>query len=114
LQKVSRLRNEVAVIRDLWCESNDRFRDLVRKRDLASNCCGVVTRYRPERASHQRRQMASENLMGVGWVERTSTYGLRLKRREPELQLVRYESFVDPRREVRHGTTLRNPLLGCG
>ena len=40
--------------------------------------------------------------MSVGWVERASIDGRSIELGEPELQLVRHESLVDPRRQVRH------------
>jgi len=52
--------------------------------------------------------------MGVGAVERTSIDECGIKLCEPCLQLVRYESFVDARCEVRDAMTLRNRVLTWG
>jgi hypothetical protein len=50
--------------------------------------------------------MAGEDLVCIGGVKLTAIHESVVKRRKAELQLLRYELFVDARREARHGTTL--------
>lgn len=52
--------------------------------------------------------------MGIRRVKGTPIHESLVECCETELQLVRYELFVDPRREVRHGTTLGSDVLTEG
>ncbi len=47
--------------------------------------------------------MAGEDVVGVGRVERISIDERGINRSQTQLQPIRYELFIDARREVRHG-----------